>query len=341
MTTKSKPTLQDVARLAGVSGMTVSRALTKPDKVSDQTRQRIEQAVRELGYVPNLAASQLVTRRSGIIGALITTITNPILATTIETLQQGLARAGFHLLIGETRFSQEEEGKLLRAFLGRQLDGLILAYGYHSVETLELLQGTDIPLIELWDLPEGDAPREPVGQVVGFSNWAAGAAAGRHLVDCGYRRPAFFGYDDERENLRFAGFREAVMAGLGVEPLRLNTSPVPHIDDGVDVVQRIARGEIDCDGAFFTNDMPAIGALFTCQRLGLSVPGQLGICGFGDLPIARVATPSLTSVRIPAEQVANATVDLLCQRIRGEGEAHAQVDVGCELIARESTALNR
>lgn len=341
MTTKSKPTLQDVAQLAGVSSMTVSRALSKPDKVSAQTRQRVEQAVRELGYVPNLAASQLVTRRSGIIGALITTITNPILATTIETLQQGLARAGFHLLIGETRFSQEEEGKLLRAFLGRQLDGLILAYGYHAPETLELLRATDIPLIELWDLPEGESPRQPVGQVVGFSNWAAGAAAGRHLVACGYRRPAFFGYDDERENLRFAGFREAVRAGLGVEPQRFNTSPVPHIDDGVAVIQRFAGGEIDCDGAFFTNDMPAIGALFTCQRLGIRVPDELGICGFGDLPIARVATPSLTSVRIPAEQVANATVELLCQRIRGEGDGTAQVDVGSELVARESTALRR
>ncbi|MCO6059099.1 LacI family DNA-binding transcriptional regulator [Pseudomonas sp. MOB-449] len=339
MSTKSKPTLHDVAQLAGVSGMTVSRALSKPDMVSERTRQKIEQAVRELGYVPNLAASQLVTRRSGIIGALITTITNPILATTIEVLQQGLARAGYHLLIAETRFSQEEEGKLLRAFLGRQLDGLILAYGYHSPETLELLQSTDIPLIELWDLPEGETPRTPVGQVVGFSNWAAGAAAGRHLVECGYRKPAFFGYDDERENLRFAGFRQAVLDGLGIEPLRLNTSPVPHIDDGVDVIQRFARGEIDCDGAFFTNDMPAIGALFTCQRLGIRVPDELGICGFGDLPIARVATPSLTSVRIPAERVANATVELLCQRIAGEEKWDALVDVGSELVARESTAL--
>ncbi|MDH4873487.1 LacI family DNA-binding transcriptional regulator [Pseudomonas sp. BN515] len=340
MSTRNKPaTLHDVAQLAGVSGMTVSRALSKPDMVSERTRQKVEQAVRELGYVPNLAASQLVTRRSGIIGALITTITNPILAATIEILQQGLARAGYHLLIGETRFSQEEEGKLLRAFLGRQLDGLILAYGYHAPETLELLQSTDIPLIELWDLPEGDVPRTPVGQVVGFSNWAAGAAAGRHLVECGYRKPAFFGFDDERENLRFAGFRQAVVDGLGIEPLRLNTSPVPHIDDGVDVIQRFARGEVDCDGAFFTNDMPAIGAIFTCQRLGIRVPDELGICGFGDLPIARVATPSLTSVRIPAERVANATVELLCQRIRGEGEWDALVDVGSELVARESTAL--
>ena len=342
MSTRNKPaTLHDVAQLAGVSGMTVSRALSKPDMVSERTRQKVEQAVRELGYVPNLAASQLVTRRSGIIGALITTITNPILATTIEILQQGLARAGYHLLIGETRFSQEEEGKLLRAFLGRQLDGLILAYGYHAPETLELLQAADIPLIELWDLPEGDAPRTPVGQVVGFSNWSAGAAAGRHLVECGYRKPAFFGFDDERENLRFAGFRQAVVDGLGIEPLRFNTSPVPHIDDGVDVIQHFARGEVDCDGAFFTNDMPAIGALFTCQRLGIRVPDELGICGFGDLPIARVATPSLTSVRIPAERVANATVELLCQRIRGEGERNALVDVGSALVARESTALRR
>jgi LacI family gluconate utilization system Gnt-I transcriptional repressor len=337
MSTRNKPaTLHDVAQLAGVSGMTVSRALSKPDMVSERTRQKVEQAVRELGYVPNLAASQLVTRRSGIIGALITTT-----ATTIEILQQGLARAGYHLLIGETRFSQEEEGKLLRAFLGRQLDGLILAYGYHAPETLELLQAADIPLIELWDLPEGDAPRTPVGQVVGFSNWSAGAAAGRHLVECGYRKPAFFGFDDERENLRFAGFRQAVVDGLGIEPLRFNTSPVPHIDDGVDVIQRFARGEVDCDGAFFTNDMPAIGALFTCQRLGIRVPDELGICGFGDLPIARVATPSLTSVRIPAERVANATVELLCQRIRGEGERNALVDVGSALVARESTALRR
>ncbi|WP_375738573.1 LacI family DNA-binding transcriptional regulator [Pseudomonas boanensis] len=341
MSIKSKPTLQDVARMAGVSSMTVSRALTKPDIVSEQTRQKIDHAVRELGYVPNLAASQLVTRRSGIVGALITTITNPILATTIETLQQGLARAGFHMLIGETRFSQEEEGKLLRAFLGRQLDGLILAYGYHSPETLELLQAAEIPVIELWDLPEGEVPRQPVGQVVGFSNWAAGASAGRHLVACGYRKPAFFGYDDERENLRFQGFRRAVLDGLGVEPQRYKTSAIPSIEDGVDMIERLARGELDCDAAFFTNDMQAIGALFTCQRLGIAVPQALGICGFGDLPIARVAAPSLTSVRIPAERVANSTVELLCQRIKGEEPWAANIDVGSELVARESTALCR
>ncbi|MFJ4067755.1 LacI family DNA-binding transcriptional regulator [Pseudomonas sp. NPDC089996] len=338
MSTKSKPTLQDVARLAGVSGMTVSRALSKPDVVSAQTRHKIEQAVRELGYVPNLAASQLVTRRSGIIGALITTITNPILAATLEPLQQGLAKAGFHLLIGETRFSQDEEARLLRAFLGRQLDGLILAYGYHSPETLELLQATDVPVVELWDLPEGAVPRQPVGQVVGFSNWAAGAAAGRHLLASGYRKPAFFGADGEREDLRFAGFRQAVTEGLGLEPLRMNTSPVPGVDDGVDIIEKISTGKIDCDGAFFTNDMPAMGALFAAQRSGIAVPDDLGICGFGDLPIARVAMPSLTTVRIPAEEVANATVDLLCQRIRGEQARASLVDVGCALIARESTA---
>lgn len=336
--THNKPTVQDVARLAGVSGMTVSRALSKPELVSQATRERIDLAVRELGYVPNLAASALVTRRSGVVGALITTITNPILATTIEILQQGLSKAGLHMLIGETRFSPEEETKMLRAFLGRQLDGLILAYGYHTPETYELLAAARIPVIELWDLPEGDNPRQPVGQVVGFSNWEAGAAAGRHLVDAGYQRPAFFGFDDARENLRWQGFRHAVMHGLGFEPLRFNTSAIPHIDDGVDVIERYARGELEFDGAFFTNDMPAIGALFSCQRKGIDVPGELGICGFGDLPIARVATPTLTSVRIPAEQVANSTVELLTQMIKGDDLGVRQVDVGCELIARESTA---
>ncbi|SFT99955.1 LacI family DNA-binding transcriptional regulator [Pseudomonas marincola] len=335
---KNKPTVQDVARLAGVSGMTVSRALSKPELVSEETRNRIEQAVRELGYVPNLAASALVTRRSGVVGALITTITNPILATTIEILQQGLSKAGLHMLIGETRFSPEEETKMLRAFLGRQLDGLILAYGYHTPETLTLLQAARIPVVELWDLPEGDEPRTPVGQVVGFSNWAAGAAAGQHLVDCGYQRPAFFGYEDARENLRWQGFRQAVVEGLGIEPLRYNTSAIPHIDDGVAVIERYVRGELEFDGAFFTNDMPAIGALFTCQRNGIDVPGELGICGFGDLPIARVASPALTSVRVPAELVANTTVELLTQQIKGEGVGAMLNDVGSELIARESTA---
>ncbi|WP_417613938.1 LacI family DNA-binding transcriptional regulator [Oceanisphaera sp.] len=340
MTTKRKPTVKDVARLAGVSSMTVSRALSKPDVVSQQTRRKVEEAAAQLGYVPNLAAMALITKRSGMIGALMTTITNPILATTIEKLQQGLAAKGYHLLIGETVFSPDQEAHLLRAFLGRQLDGLILAYGYHNEETLALLRGADIPVVELWDLPEGPLPRQPIGRVVGFSNWSAGHAAGQHLVEQGYQRPGFFGFDDEREELRWQGFRQAVLDGLGLEPFRFKTSSIPSLDDGTRVIELYARDEIPCDALFFTNDMQAIGALYRCQRLGIQVPDPLGICGFGDLPIAQVSTPSLTSVRIPAEKVARLTVELLDQQIRGEEVKTAAIDVGCELIARESTRRN-
>lgn len=320
--------------------MTVSRALSKPDVVSSVTRRKVEEAAAQLGYVPNLTAMALITKRSGMIGALMTTITNPILATTIEKLQQGLAAKGYHLLIGETVFSHDQETHLLRAFLGRQLDGLILAYGYHNEETLALLRGADIPVVELWDLPEGPLPRQPVGHVVGFSNWAAGLAAGHHLVEQGYKRPGFFGFDDEREECRWQGFRQAVLEGLGIEPFRFKTSPIPSLDDGTKVIELYIRNEIPCDSLFFTNDMQAIGALYSCQRQDIKVPQTLGICGFGDLPIAHVSAPSLTSVRIPADKVASLTVELLDQQIRGEEVTTTPIDVGCELIARESTRKN-
>lgn len=338
MSSKSKPTLQDVARLAGVSSMTASRALSRPERVAAQTRERIQQAVQALGYVPNLTASSLITRRSGIIGALITTVTNPILAATLEVLQKGLSEAGYHLLIGETRFARDQEMHLLRAFLGRQLDGLILAYGYHSTETLELLRSAQTPLVELWDLPEGDSPREPLGHVVGFSNWRAGALVGEHLVAAGYRRPAFFGYDDERENLRWQGFRQAVLGGLGVEPLRFKTSAVPQIEDGIEAIEGYRQGRLQFDAAFFTNDMPALGALSSCLRHGIAIPDSIGICGFGDMAIASALYPALTSVHIPAERVGMATVELLRRAIEQPDDDKAEWrDVGCRLVVREST----
>jgi LacI family gluconate utilization system Gnt-I transcriptional repressor len=163
--------MEDVARLAGVSAITVSRALRHPEKVANETRDRITSAIRTLGYVPNLTAASLASNRSGIIAAIIPTVTNSIFADTVQGMSDRLRREGYQLLLGNTGYSVEEESALVSAFLARRPDGIILTGARHTPTTREMLADANLPVVETWDLAV-----EPIDMMVGFSNFEAAHA---------------------------------------------------------------------------------------------------------------------------------------------------------------------
>jgi len=171
--------MEDVATLAGVSMITVSRVINSPDKVAEVTRIKVEKAIRTLGYVPNLMAGSLASSKSRLIGAIVPTIDNSIFAETIRGLSKTLASNGYELLLGQTGYVDNAEERIVSTFLGRRVDAMVLTGIRHTDKTRSQLKDSGIPVVETWDLSD-----RPIDMLVGFSNLEAGAAMGRYL--CGW-----------------------------------------------------------------------------------------------------------------------------------------------------------
>ena len=168
--------LVDVARLVGVSTMTVSRALRRPEQVAPATLRAVQGAIAQLGYLPDSAASALATGRSRIVAAIVPTLMNSVYASTVHGLASVLRRAGYELMIGDSGYDAPTEAALVRSFLGRRVDALVLTGVEHDDATRDLLAQREVPVVEIWDLTA-----QPIDTVVGFSNVAAGREAGRYL----------------------------------------------------------------------------------------------------------------------------------------------------------------
>lgn len=344
----SKPTMRDVARIAGVSTMTVSRVLAQPDLVADVTRARVTQVVEDLGYVPDLIASSLSSKKSGFIAAILPTLNNINFAETAGGLTEALRVTGFQLLIGYTNYRIREEEALVRALLARRPEGIVLPGGHHTSTTRQLLHAADIPVVQIWDLPE-----EPVGHVVGFSNFEAGRAMTTRLIERGYQRIAFLGpprdepgFRDFRGDQRLAGYSRALeQAGRAASDLviRHGRGPVSFTHGAESLGALLARHR-DVDAVFAVSDLSAVGALMECQRRGIKVPDDLAIAGFGDFEIGAQTNPSLTTVRVDCagigERAGQLLLDLLAMPKTDLPVSHETIDLGFDLIERQSTDNN-
>jgi len=331
--------MSDVADAAGVSLVTVSRAINTPDKVAPETLAVVRSVVARLGYVPNLTAGSLASNRSRIVAAIVPTISNPVFAETVEALTQTLAEGGYQLLLGQSAYRDNDEAALVETFLGRRVDGLVLTGCGQSRTLRSRLAKAGVPIVQTWDLPEaGEAPIGPVlDMAVGFSNFAAGAAAARHLVERGHRVLGFVGADESRSRQRLEGFRaEAGKAGLGDVPADLMRSPV-QIDQAASQLAQLLARRADLSAVFCSNDLLAAGVLFECQRRGIAVPQRLAVMGFGDLPIARAAWPPLSTVVIRRAEMGQRAGQMLLARLADEDPGARRVNIGFEVAARAST----
>ena len=318
--------MHDVARLAEVSPITVSRALSQPDKVSAETRRRVEAAIAQVGYVPNLTAGSLASNRSRIIAAVVPTIANSIFADTVQGLSDQLERQGYQLLLGQTGYSETTEDELIRAFLGRRPDALVLTGIGRSAAARALLRNAEIPIVETWDLTAA-----PLDMLVGFSNRDAGRAMAEFFLARGYRRLAFVGSTDQRSQARRAGFLAAAP-----DALTIALDEQASVPRGRAALQRVRAEAPDVQAIFFSTDVLAVGALLECQRLGLAVPRELAIAGLGDLPIAAEINPALTTIEIRGYAIGEHAARMLLQRLAGERVAPKIVDLGFRIVARAS-----
>ena len=323
--------MEDVAREAGVSLVTVSRAVNQPDKLAPATLAVVRAAIDRLGFVPNLTAGSLASRRSRIAAAIVPTLASSIFSDTIDGLSQALAESGYQLLVGQTHFRVEEEAGLIAAFVGRRVDGMVVIRAGASAANDERLRRAGVPVVEAWDLAAA-----PIDMEVGFSNVDAGAAAADHLLARGHRRLAFIGSTGGRASLRLAGMRRALAAvadaSVVVQPVTANAT----LAEAAEAFAAVRVADPAVTAIFCANDMLAAGVLFECRRAGIDVPRQLAVMGFADSPIAAAIEPPLSTVHVPSREIGERAGRMLLARLRGEPIASVRVDVGFRVIARAS-----
>jgi LacI family transcriptional regulator len=327
--------LADVARLAGVSTATVSRALTQPDKVKSATAARIRQAVQALGYVAHGAARALASRRTRTIGAVIPTLDNAIFAHTAHALQKTLDDAGYTLLLASHEFDAEVEARLTRALIERGVDGLVLLGATHHPGVLQMIDLHQIPYVLTWALDA--AGRHPC---IGFDNRAAGEVIARHLLELGHRELGMISgitAGNERAAERLEGVRQALAArGIALAPGRVVEKPYA-LTAGREGLREILRGSPRPTAVVCGNDVLAIGALAECQAQGLAVPREVSVTGFDDLEMAAVVTPALTTVHFPTAELGSLAGQHLLARLAGR-PVESRTELPVKLVVRASTA---
>ena len=327
--------MKDVARRARVSTATVSRTLRNPESVSEQTRHRVQQSIKFLGYVNNLVAGSLATNRTGVIAALVPTFDNRDYAKTIHATAEVLRSAGYHLLLGHHGFSVEQEESLIAAFLGRRPDGFFLHGRRHTLAAIRMLQHAGIPVVE-----SGDLEGQPVDMVVSYSNFDAAKALTGHLIQKGYRRIALVcapWRESERHSRRWRGYRAALREhGVAYSAQRFVQTAALGIDQGAEALTALLDRDPRIDAVFFTSDVMAVGALLECQRKGWKIPERVAIAGFDDQDIASRTVPPLTTVRLPREEIGRLAAQMILDRLTGKGVPSKIVNVGFQIMDRKS-----
>lgn len=330
----SPPTLIDVARVAGVSPITVSRALGRPEVVAARTRQRVLDAVRVTGYVPNLAAGALASSRSRLVAIMLPTIANSIFSDTVQALTERLAQAGYQTLLGLTGYDPEQEEALLSALLGRRPDGIVLTGTEHTPDSRQRLARVGIPVVEAWDLCE-----HPLDMLVGFSHEAVGRTVASYLLGKGYRRVSVITLDDPRGIRRSESLAQA-LAEQGVATVAIERLAAPAtLATGREGLSRLLASGTAGDVVVCSSDTIAQGVLAEAASRSLTVPEQLAVMGFGDLSSAAHMHPPLSTVRVDGLRIGRSIAEALLARFAEPSLAREplRLDTGFEVIERSST----
>lgn len=324
-------TLNDVAKLAGVSAITVSRALNTPAAVSPDTLERVRGAIARSGYVPNLVAGGLASNRSRLVAALVPTIAGPVFLETIQALTDALAEAGCQLMLGQSGYGGAREEALLDAIIGRRPDGIVLIGIMHSAEGRRRLLASGIPVVETWDITP-----TPLDMIVGFSHEKVGVAVADYLHGRGFRRPGIVSASDERATRRRAGFEQR-FAELGVQGIPACVVPSPSsLGNGRAGFAELRASHPGLDVVFCSSDVIAHGVITEAHATGLRVPEDIAVMGFGDLPFAAFTYPQLSTVRIDGTAIGRQAAQFILDRVANRDVGPPVRDLGFSIVKRAS-----
>jgi LacI family transcriptional regulator len=315
----SVPTLDDVARSAGVSTATVSRCLNSPERVVEHTRKRVMAAVEQLGYTPNFGARVMAAKRTFTIGAIIPTMENAIFARGLQAFQEALHARGYTLLVASSAYQPKIEEEQIRSLVARGADGLLLIGHDRDPAVYEYLRARSIPVLSAWVyLPDCDQP------TVGFDNRASMRALAQKVIDFGHRSIAMISgitEGNDRAAARLAGLRDA-LSDNGLDPGAVPVIETPYeIENGSVAFRTLMQGDTRPSVVMCGNDVLAVGALRGAREIGLSVPDDVSITGFDDIELARIVEPQITTLHVPHREMgrraAEALIDIVEKRNSG------------------------
>lgn len=327
--------MKDVAELANVGTITVSRVLRTPDKVSALKRKQVQKAIKELGYVPDNTAGALSSSKSRVFGAIVSTINDSVFAQTLDGLSSTLRSAGYELLLTSTNYDRDIEEDALRALLARRPDGIVLTSTTHTSTVTKLLRSASIPVVEIWQLPSA-----PLDIAVGFSNFQAGYDMAVHMIDSGRQNIAFLGGDsaqDERGRRRREGYL-AALSTADMEPFMWpdnKNSPLYGIEMGAAFIERCFYANSKIDAAMCVSDHVALGVLCEAKRRSVNVPDDLAVSGFGGFELAMPSGLDLTTIEVPGKDIGIATANALLNP--ETARVSKVIDLGFSLIKRGTT----
>jgi len=332
----NRVTLQDVAQYIGVSAITVSRALQKPDKVSDSMRERVESAVKELGYIPNRAASALASAESRMVSLIIPSFTNSVFADVIRAIYNILLPEGYQILLGNSHYSPLEEEKLIVTFLEQNSDGIIVTGLDQTDYGKRILKQSGIPVVQIMEVGENF-----IDMNVGFSHFQAAHDLTTQLIDSGRKNIGFLGARmDPRAQRRLQGYQKALEEKSLSWRGKVSTTYQPSsVKLGGELLLDLLANTEKLDAVFCLNDDLAMGALFECQRSLIRVPGELAIAGFNDLEPSACVNPGLTTVSTPRYEMGEIAAKILLKRMQGSATTKdpKAFDLGYKIISRQST----
>lgn len=329
-------TLADVAKLAGVSPITASRALNTPEQVSPAALERVRDAVKRTGYVPNMLAGGLASSRSRLVAAVVPTIAGTVFLEAVQSLTESLAQRGYQLMLGQSGYADSREDALLDAIVGRRPDGIVLTGIMRSADGRRRLLASGIPVVETWDLTA-----TPIDMLVGFSHEQVGAAVAEYLAARGRRRLGIITGDDSRARQRAAAFSgAAVRLGVagGTQPAVatcLVPAPTTMRSGRVGLGDLLTR-QLDMDAVFCSSDLLALGVITEAQARGIRVPEQLAVIGFGDLAFAADTYPALTTVRVDGTVIGRQAAQFIMDRAEQRPVERRIVDIGFSISQRQT-----
>lgn len=331
---KQRITLNDIAVLAGVTKMTVSRFLRTPEKVKADTAERIASVIKEVGFEPDSDNPQIISQSIPRIGVLIPSFNNQIFSELLAGIEAVTEAQGYQTLVVTYDYSLQKEEEQIAALLAFNIKALILTDTAHSLRAEKYLHAAKVPVAEVMGIAT-----QPERINIGFDNFRAGYEATQALIEAGRKHIAYFGsMSDLRDQQRYQGYCDALSAA-GLATTHISPKKVSSIEIGATMMQEALDSVPNLDAIFCTNDDLAIGVLRACQAANIDIPQRIAIVGFHGLEIGQITTPPLTSIKTPRYEVGKQATELLLQRVQGH-ETVSQVILETHFLIGDTFPLS-
>ncbi|HEX4368322.1 MAG TPA: LacI family DNA-binding transcriptional regulator [Rhodopila sp.] len=325
--------ITDVAAAAGVAPMTVSRVINTPDRVSPETTARVREAIDRLGYVPNLIAGGLSSRKSRMVAAIVPTIAHPMFASVVQSFSDSMRHAGYQVTLSICGYEDADDEALFRGLLGRRPDALLITGSGYSPAAWQMLIEARIPVVEIWDMSN-----HPIDMLIGFDHARVGAEVAAFMLAKGHNRFAVLTARDARALTRARGFVEAVNKAGATVVLDQEIPAPSTIAAGREGLRALLPSLDQRCALFCSSDSMAFGAVIEAGVQGVPVPEHLAVCGFGNFELSAMNEPPITTVSLEGDSTGRSAASFLLRRLAGEGPREGdRVQVPFRIIERATT----